>query len=385
MTATHLSDLLTGLSAAPAGRTALVVGAGVTGATVANVLRTEGWRVQVVEKETTWGGQLRTARAAGVPYEPHGAHIMHTSDEEVWRFITAHVPVLPYRHKVRTVIEGDRELSWPPQRDELRQLKEWVDIEQELDNLPAAPDPANFERWCVSVMGRTLYELFIYGYTCKQWGREPHELDASFAPKRIELRTDGYTDLFRDPYQGWADHIRFVDSLLAGSDVALGEALAADDVDDLARSTDAVVVTAPLDDLFGNRHGRLEWRGVELKHVYRAEGWPHQSAGVVNRPTLETAYTRTIETRHMSVDLDREGPAATVVSYEYPGAPAKHYPVNDVEGRNRALQRRYEEELAGLGGNVYAAGRLARYVYIDIDQAVRQGLNTARRILSDLG
>jgi UDP-galactopyranose mutase len=357
---------------------AVVVGAGVTGSTAAHLLHEQGWHVEVIEKEPTWGGQLRSATAADIPYEPHGAHILHTDDTQVWELITRHVRIQPYQHKVRTVIGGDREVSWPPQIDELRQLVEWPQIERQLEALPDVPDRDNFERWCVSIMGRTLYEMFVYGYTRKQWGREPSELDSSFAPKRIELRTDNYLGLFRSRHQGWADHIRLIDSLLAGCEVYLGYTMNAHSVADVARWADAVIVTGPLDVLFDNCFGPLDWRGVEFRHRYMPKGWPFQSVGVINRPTLEVPYTRTIETRHMT---DAAGGTATVVSYEFPGAAAKHYPVNDRDGRNRALQRQYEAELSGLGPNIYPAGRLARYVYIDIDQAVRQGLNIAQRIL----
>ena len=357
---------------------AVVIGAGVTGATTAHLLHEQGWHVEVLEKESTWGGQLRTAKAAGVPYEPHGAHILHTDDTQVWELIKRHVRIQPYDHKVRTMLDGGREVSWPPQIDELRRLVEWPQIERQLEMLPAVPDRGNFERWCVSIMGRTLYEMFIYGYTRKQWGREPSELDSSFAPKRIELRTDNYLGLFRSRHQGWTDYICLIDSLLAGCEVYLGHTIDACAVADAGRRVDAVIVTAPLDDLFNNCFGPLEWRGVEFRHRYMPNGWPHQSVAVVNRPTLGVPYTRTIETRHMA---DGAVGTATVVSYEFPGAPFKHYPVNDRDGRNRELQRQYEAELARLGPNVYLAGRLARYVYIDIDQAVRQGLNTAQRIL----
>jgi UDP-galactopyranose mutase len=363
----------------PAGQ-AVVVGAGITGATAAWLLHREGWRVEVIDKEPTWGGQLRTAAAAGIPYEPHGAHILHTDDTEVWELIAGHVRIQPYVHEVRTVIDGDREVSWPPQVGELRRLSEWPKIERELEARPDEPDPGNFERWCVSIMGHTLYEMFIYGYTRKQWGREPSELDASFAPKRIELRQDNYRGLFRNRHQGWADHIRLVDSLLAGCEVHLGHAMDADAIADAATHADAVIVTAPLDDLFGNSLGPLEWRGVEFRHHYLPHGWPRQSVGVINRPSLDVPYTRTIETRHMA---DTATGTGTVVSYEFPGAPVKHYPVNDRDGTNRELQRRYEAELAGLGPHVHPAGRLARYVYIDIDQAVRQAVNLARRILTE--
>jgi UDP-galactopyranose mutase len=355
-----------------------VVGGGLAGAVTAHLLTDAGYPVEVIEAEPTWGGQLRTASANGILYEPAGAHIFHTADREVWRLVTSLVTMRPYRHLVRTEAFG-RTLSWPPQLSELQRLPEWPAIERELAARPRKPRPDNFETWCVDLMGGTLYRELIAGYTRKQWGIDPAELAAVWAPKRIELRTDGYRYLFRDPYQGWPEggYTRLIDALLRRVPVRLGQRVALRDWDDLCQGAGVLVITCPLDEFFGGSFGRLPWRGVSLRSHYLPDQSHALSCGVVNMPSLAHPYTRAIETKWMS---GQTGPG-TVVSYEYPGAPARHYPVDDVAGANRAMQRRYEKELADLPGPPrFQVGRLATYTYLDMDQVIRQALNTVRQI-----
>jgi UDP-galactopyranose mutase len=342
------------------------------------LLREAGWRVEVIEADSAWGGQLRTASANGILYEPTGAHIFHTADAAVWRLVTGLVTMRPYRHRVQTQAFGGS-LSWPPQVSELRQLPQWPVIERELAARPERPRPDNFETWCIGLLGETLYRELIEGYTHKQWGLDPAELAASWAPKRIELRTDDYRDLFRDPYQGWpvGGYTRLVDALLARVPVLLGEPVGVASWEDLCRRADAVVVTSALDDFFGESPGRLPWRGVSLRSHYLPDQEYVLPCGVVNTPSLEQPHTRAIETKWMS---GQTGPG-TVVSYEYPGAAARHYPIEDVAGANRALQRQYEKELAALPGPPRVlVGRLATYTYLDMDQVIRQAINAVRQL-----
>lgn len=352
-----------------------MVGSGLAGATAARVLHDRGHGVEVVDGHDRWGGQLHGATANGVIYEPHGAHIFHTNDEQVWRFVTGHVPMLSYRHRVLTEVQ-DRTLSWPPQVSELRTLREWPLIESELGARPASPDRTNFQSYCIAVMGRTLYGWFIEPYTRKQWGMEPALLSSHWAPKRIDLRHDDYRDLFRDPYQGYPDggYLRLVDSLLSPLPVTMGVYVSAETFEDAVGGFDAVVLTAPLDAFFGESLGALPWRGVRLVSRWYPDREHVLSAAVVNHPGLDKAYTRRIETKLMS---GQHG-LGTVVSEEYPGAPVRHYPVDDVEGANRRLASSYAD-LARSTFNtpVVLAGRLATYSYIDMDQAVRQGFRAA--------
>lgn len=356
-----------------------IVGAGLAGATVAYLLSRAGVPVEVLEAEADWGGQLRTAEVGGVLYEPTGAHIFHTADAEVWRLVTSLVTMRPYRHRVRTEVFGTV-LSWPPQLPELRVLPMWPAIERELAARPEHPRPDNLETWCIGLMGEILYREFVEGYTRKQWGREPAELASAWAPRRIELREDGNPYLFHDPYQGWpaGGYRRLVDKLLLPVPVTMGQRVLATDWDELCRGARAVVLTCALDEFFGESMGPLAWRGVRLVNRY-LPGRDHElPCGVLNMPSAAVPYTRAIETKWMS---GQTGPG-TVVSYEYPGAAARHYPVDDVTGVNRALQRKYECLVEQLPGPPRVlAGRLATYSYIDMDQAIRQGINAARRLL----
>ncbi len=349
------------------------------------MLRKAGWNVAVVERSEVVGGHVRNSWMRGLPYEPNGAHIFHTDDEDVWRLVSSLVNFEPYLHKVRTRV-GGQELSWPIQLDELAGLAEWRSIQRELAVLPEHRDDTNFETWCISLMGETLYHLFIEGYTEKQWGRRPSDLSCQFAPKRVDLRTDGYLPLFRDPYQGWPreGYGALVEALLADTPVILCEEVTQSNLAQLVKPDVPVVLTCALDDFFDHSEGQLEWRGVHLVPHYLPDEKLAQSAMVVNEPSANIDYTRTVETKWVFPELHSE--SGTVIAFEYPGAPAKHYPVLDAENRNQTLQQRYGARAeAFLRNPLVPAGRLANYTYINMDEAMRQGMNAASRVEKHVG
>jgi len=357
---------------------AVVIGAGLTGLSAAHTLAGAGYAVTVYEREYVVGGHARSETFCDVPYEPHGAHIFHTTDREVWELVSALVEMLPYRHRVVTDLRGEF-FSWPLQLDELHRLDEWGRIQDELAALPGDRDATNFETWCVSQMGVTLYELFIEGYTGKQWGLPGSKLSAALGPKRVELRRDGNRDLFRDPYQGWParGYGALAEALAGDCEVVLGRPVTVHDLPYVAPRGAPVIVTAALDDFFDQRHGPLDWRGVSTAAHWLPEVVFSQPTMVVNRPSPDVPYTRTIETKHALGDSSTPG---TMVMHEFPGAPAKHYPVLDADGANRLAHQRYEYDLATYDRNpLAAAGRLAHYTYINMDQAMREGFNVAER------
>ena len=355
-----------------------VVGAGLTGLTAAYALRQRGLNVMVFERDFVVGGHSRSEVLNGVPYEPDGPHLFHTHDEVVWNLVTSLVDMLPYRHRCVTELGGDF-YSWPLQWSELDRLDEWPVIRRELSRTRPL-DRTNFETWCVSQMGETLYDLFIAGYTLKQWGRPGRELSASIGPKRVELRTNKFNlELFDDPFQGWpvGGYGALAEGLAANVEVVLGQLVTVATLEQLVPPGVPVIVTSALDDFFCGQYGTLEWRGIRSvgRWVPGVLGFL-QPALAANRPSLDVPYTRTVETKWV---LDGGMlPGGTMVLYEYPGAPSKHYPVPDVDGENKATQDRYEAALAGFSRNpLLAAGRLARYTYINMDQAMRDGLDVA--------
>ncbi len=366
--------------------TVAVVGAGWAGAVCARELHDAGHRVEVFEAAGVVGGHARVEVLDGVVYEPNGAHIFHTSNPTVAAYVQRFGLTRPYEHAVVTevYVHDDAEpilLSWPPQVDELRELDIWPVIERELAELPDEPTGDDFESYVQSMMGPTLYRLFVEGYTVKQWGRPPSELSSRFAPKRVELRRDGYRRLFRDRWELFPERgvNAVVERVIEPAAVTLDARIWLGDLEDWDRRFDAVAVTAPLDDFVG-RPGELEWRGISMqatRYDTDTETGTVTPAYVVNRPSLRVPYTRTVETKHATGQ--RIG--ATVVCEEYPGSPARHYPVATVDGRHERRNLELKAEIAAAAPvPVDFCGRLANYQYINQDEAIAQGIACAARV-----
>src|SRR4051794_25091441 len=163
----------------------LIVGAGLTGCTVAWRLAQEDIDSVLMERADVPGGLVRSEHLEGVLYEPHGSHIFHTEDEEVWRLATAMTPFRPYRHRVDIVVDGGL-YNWPILRSDLAAQSRSEEVLAELDarrgvDAAARAQAANFEEWCLELMGPILYERYIRPYTEKQWGRPARELSAAWA------------------------------------------------------------------------------------------------------------------------------------------------------------------------------------------------------------
>jgi UDP-galactopyranose mutase len=368
--------------------TVLVVGAGWSGAVVARELHEAGVDVHVVESAQVVGGHARCEVLNGVVYEPNGAHIFHTSNERVASYVQRFGMTRPYEHRVLTEVylrDDDEEpvlLSWPPQKAELRELPDWPLIERELAELPATPGGDDFETWVVSLMGRHLYRLFIEGYTRKQWGCEPSELSSRFAPKRVDLRDDGYTRLFRDTWEFFPEEgaSSAIEAILRPVQVTCGVDVGIDDLYDVVGRPDAVVITAPLDDLLGVDDA-LEWRGIHMVSRYIptvADDSTVTPAYVVNRPSPRVPFTRTVETKHAT----GQRIAGTVVSEEHPGAPVRHYPLPTVDRRNERRNEELQAEVRARNEGVptFFCGRLSTYTYIDQDQAIERAFACAEDV-----
>jgi UDP-galactopyranose mutase len=370
----------------------LIVGAGLTGCTLAWRLAQDGVETVLVERAAVPGGLIRSEHMEGVLYEPHGSHIFHTEDEEVWELANAMTPFNDYRHRVDILADG-QVLNWPILLSDIRRQSRGEEILAQLEERRGV-DPearaaaADFESWCLELMGPILYERFVRPYTEKQWGRPARELSAAWAPRRVSVRWDDDPYLFPDPYQGWPagpnGYTDLIDGLLddplvelrTGVDVALG------DLEGAIREHDAAatVLTCPLDALCGFALGRLAWRGIQVSNVHVPHVDLAQGAMVVNYPGREFPFIRVHECKHAS----RQVCAGTVLGFEFPGAAARHYPV-ETEG-GRARNAAYQDHVrAALPGQVVRfAGRLANYVYIDMDDCMRQALDVAEEVLGAL-
>jgi len=367
----------------------LIVGAGLTGCTLAHRFAKAGMASVLLEREQVPGGLIRSEHMNGVLYEPHGSHIFHTEDQEVWELANAMTPFNDYRHRVDILADG-KILNWPILLSDIDRQSQAEQIHAQLEerrgvDAAARAQAADFEEWCLELMGPILYERFIRPYTEKQWGRPARELSAQWAPRRVSVRWDNDPYLFPDPFQGWPagpnGYTDLIDGLLddplitvhTDTDVTL------ETLDEHAREhgADTIVLTCPLDVFCGERFGRLDWRGIDVRSVYIPHKDLAQGAMVVNYPGAEFPFIRIHETKHAS----RQQCEGTVLGFEFTGAPTRYYPIETE--RNRGLNNRYQAALRDeIGGDrLFFAGRLANYLYIDMDDCMRQAIDASAEVL----
>jgi UDP-galactopyranose mutase len=374
------------MSAAPR---VLIVGGGLTGCTLAHRLAREGVATVLLERDRVPGGLIRSEHMNGVLYEPHGSHIFHTEDEEVWTLANEMTPFNDYRHRVDIVADG-KILNWPILLSDIDRQSNAAEIhaqlaEREGIDATARAQASNFEEWCLELMGPILYERFIRPYTEKQWGRPARELSAQWAPRRVSVRWDNDPYLFPDPFQGWPagpnGYTDLIDGLLDDPAITLhtGVDVTLENLDQqiAEAGADLVVLTCPLDVFAGHRFGSLDWRGIVVRNVHVPHKEYAQGAMVVNYPGEEFPFIRIHETKHASGQRC-EG---TVLGFEFTGAPTRYYPIELPE--NRELNNRYQDFVRETVGaeRTFFAGRLANYLYIDMDDCMRQALDASEEVL----
>jgi UDP-galactopyranose mutase len=356
---------------------ALVVGAGFAGAVLAERLAAgSGKRVLVIDRRPHIAGNAFDHHdAAGIMVHRYGPHIFHTNSDEVFAYLSRFTRWRPYEHRVLASVR-DRLVPIPINRTTLNDLY-GLDLKDEAQAaafLAARAEPREIrtsEDVVVAAVGRELYETFFQGYTRKQWGLDPSQLDKAVTA-RVPTRTDTDDRYFLDRHQAMpaAGYTAMFEAMLDHPNITVETGV---DFADCDVSADHVVYTGPIDEYFGYRFGALPYRSLAFRHeTHEVERF--QPAAVVNYPAPDIPYTRITEYRH----LTGQQAARTSISYEFPQAEGDpYYPIPRAE--NQALYRRYEA-LADALPDVSFVGRLATYRYYNMDQVVGQALATYRRL-----
>jgi UDP-galactopyranose mutase len=373
-----IDSALRGAIPGHAGFDTLVVGAGFAGSVLAerlaNVL---GQRVLVVDKRPHIGGNAYDRHDdAGVLIHPYGPHIFHTNSSDIFEYLSQFTEWRPYQHRVLASVDG-QQLPVPINLDTINRLyglnltsfemQGWLDSVAEKMELVETSEDA-----VVSKVGRDLYNKFFRGYTRKQWGLDPSELDASVTA-RIPTRTNRDDRYFADTYQAMPKHgyTRMFEKMLAQPNIKLMLNTDYREVVDLL-PWKHMVYSGPIDAFFSHRHGKLPYRSLEFRHANIARE-QFQPVGTVNYPN-DYGYTRISEFKHITGQQH----STTSIVYEYPRAEGDpYYPVPRAE--NAAIYKRYEDDAAQLT-NVTFVGRLATYKYYNMDQVVGQALAAFKRL-----
>ncbi|KRB11892.1 UDP-galactopyranose mutase [Achromobacter sp. Root170] len=359
----------------------LIVGAGYAGSVLAERLaRGSGKRVMVVDRRPHIAGNAYDFHnESGLLVHRYGPHIFHTNSDKVLQYLSQFTQWRPYEHRVLARADGML-VPMPINLTTLERLNgRSFTAAQAEQFLQTVAEPASVvssaEDYVVSQIGRVLYEKFFRGYTRKQWGLDPSQLDRSVAarvPTRLSRDDRYFTDRHQCmPLMGYT---RMFERMLDHSNISLALGMDFEE----ARSAfqyDELVYTGPIDEYFGYCFGPLPYRSLKFRHETLDEEW-HQPVGVVNYPAEDVPYTRITEYKHLTGQRHPK----TAVTYEYPSAQGDpYYPVPRPE--NAALFRRYQE-LADACEGVHFVGRLATYRYYNMDQVVAQALATYEQMAS---
>jgi UDP-galactopyranose mutase len=356
----------------------LVVGAGFAGSVVAERLAADSGKTVLLcdRRDHVGGNAYDHADAAGILVHKYGPHIFHTNSREIFEYLSRFTAWREYEHRVLASVDG-KLLPIPINLDTINRLYDLHLSESEVEQFLAAraipcESPRTSEEITLSRVGRDLYEKFFRGYTRKQWGLDPSQLDAQVAG-RIPVRTNRDDRYFTDQFQSMPKHgfTRMFENMLdhRNIDVLLGV-----DYRELRAEVKygQLVFSGPVDEFFNYRYGKLPYRSLRFEHKTIDKEW-HQRVAVVNYPN-DFDYTRITEFKHLTGQQHRR----TSIVYEYPQAHGDaYYPIP--QPANAAVYAKYRE-LAQQRRDVHFVGRLATYRYYNMDQVVGQALTLYRKL-----
>lgn len=356
----------------------VIVGAGLFGSTFARQALDSGKKVLIIDKRKHTAGNCYSENIDGIEVHTYGPHVFHTDNERIWNYVNRFASFNNFTYRPRVNYRGNI-YSFPINLMTLYQVwgvktpeeasKKLQEVKVKIDN------PSNLEEWILSQVGEELYEIFIKGYTIKQWQRDPKDLP-SFIIKRLPIRLTYNDNYFNDRYQGVpiGGYTKMISNITDGADIEL-EVDYFSDQKSIERMCEKVIFTGKIDEYFNYSSGLLEYRTIKFDHK-RLTG-DYQGNVAINHTDIDVPYTRTIEHKHFEfLESDK-----TVVTFEYPDKWDKSkiplYPVNDKE--NSRIFNLYKAAAEKHCKSVIFGGRLAEYRYYDMHQVVGSAISKAKK------
>ncbi|MCM1326823.1 MAG: UDP-galactopyranose mutase [Lachnoclostridium sp.] len=361
----------------------LIVGAGLYGAVFAHEAVKKGKSCLVVEKRNHIAGNIYTEEISGIRVHKYGAHIFHTSDEEVWNYVNQFAKFNHYVNSPIAKYKGEL-YNLPFNMNTFSRM--WgISTPKEAQDIIAGQiadlhisNPQNLEEQALSLVGRDVYEKLIKGYTEKQWGRSCKELPA-FIIKRLPLRFIYDNNYFNDSHQGIpiGGYTQIVEKMLEGCEVRLNADFL-EHREELTNLAGKIIYTGMIDQYYDYRLGVLEYRSVRFETEELAME-NYQGNAVVNYTEREIPYTRIIEHKHFEFGRQPNTIISKEYSSEWKQGDEPYYPVNN--DKNNRLYEKYKD-LAGQEKKVIFGGRLGGYRYYDMDKVIAAALDFCRQELS---
>ena len=360
----------------------LIVGAGLFGAIFAYEANKRGKKCLIIDKRPHIAGNIYTEEIDGINVHKYGAHIFHTNSKEVWEYINKFAEFNRYTNSPVARYK-DELYNMPFNMNTFNKLwgvitpKEAAEKIEEEKKEAGITTPKNLEEQAISLVGKTIYEKLVKGYTEKQWGKKATELP-SFIIKRLPVRFIYDNNYFNDKYQGIpiGGYTKIVEKMLSGIDVKLNTDFF-DNKEEYENIADKIVFTGMIDKYYNYKYGELEYRSLRFEtEILQEENY--QGNAVVNYTEYEVPYTRIMEHKHFEFGKQ----PTTVITREYPQNWTRdkepYYPVNN--DKNNNLYEKYKE-LASKDSKVIFGGRLGQYKYYDMDQVIAAALKCVKEEL----
>jgi UDP-galactopyranose mutase len=361
-----------------------VVGAGLSGAVIAQNYADMGKKVLVLEKRSHIGGNCfdYTEKETGIRVSKYGAHLFHTTSKRVWDYVRRFTDWTEYEHKVIALVNNTY-VPVPVNIDTVNALfglkirnETEMDIWLAKEQVHYNETPRNSEEMALSRVGPRLYELIFHPYTIKQWAREPVNLGPEVTA-RIPVRNSTDGRYFSDPYQflptrGYTEMFRnLFRNLFRAQEFSIELHLNMDyfEVRDSIKCS-RTYFTGPIDAYFAHlKWKKLEYRSLTFEQKVVRDTNQFQPAFVVNHPALKSDFTRIVEYKHLPNQSKSNHTVIFVERSSDVGEP--YYPVPNDE--NKKLYAKYKE-MAMKETNVTFVGRLANYKYFNMDEAILNAL-----------
>ena len=360
----------------------LVVGAGLYGAIFAHEARKKGKSVLVIDKRPQIGGNIYTEEVEGIQVHKYGAHIFHTNNKKVWKYITQFAEFNRYTNSPVANYHGEL-YSLPFNMYTFNKMWGVVTPEEAAEKIEqqrkeaGITEPANLEEQAISLVGTDIYEKLIKGYTEKQWGRPCTQLP-SFIIKRLPVRLTFDNNYFNALYQGipMGGYTKMVENILDGVEAKVNTDYL-EEKEYWDQQAEKVIYTGPIDAYFGYKLGTLEYRSVRFEtEVLDKPNF--QGNAVVNYTDRETPWTRIIEHKFFEFGTQPKTVISREYSSEWKAGDEPYYPVNDE--KNGKLYQEYKK-MAESEEKVVFGGRLGEYRYYDMDAVIESVLTMCEREL----
>jgi UDP-galactopyranose mutase len=360
----------------------IIVGSGLFGSTFAQQANEKGYSCLIIDKRNHNAGNAYSENVNGINVHKYGPHIFHTSDDLIWNYVNRFASFNNFVNRPKVSYKGDL-YSFPINLFTLYQLfgvKTPEEANEILESVKIHSDsPKNLEEWILSQVGEEIYKKFIYGYTKKQWGRDPKELPSSII-RRLPIRLTFDDNYFNDVYQGIpiGGYTKMVENMQEGVEVRLGVDFF-EHKEQFESEAKTIIFTGAIDEFFGYQFGPLEYRSLRFE-TEELNIPDYQGNALINYTEEEIPYTRICEHKHFEFTKSD----STIITREYPDSwePGKerYYPVNNAENNWRYSD--YKKLSDSVFPKYVFGGRLAEYKYYDMDKVIESALSFVKTLIN---